>query len=132
MGPRKLLKRVRKCTEALFRTHTFVRVAPPPTHPLRVWTSNGLDDRQAAGKWNQLDSLAPQPVAIATATQGTYGQSHPTALPTGRRFHGWWEAIKPIAFPLAPHHGFLATTRLILNWDRGPNCPKGFKPDFPT
>ena len=80
-----------------FRSHR----SPPQTQPSRVWTSNGLDNRRAAGKWNQLDSLAPQPVAFATATQGTYGQLHPTAYPTGRRCHGWWEAIKPIAVPLA-------------------------------
>ena len=64
-----------------FRSHRF----PPQTQPLRVWTSNGLDNRRAAGKWNKLNSLAPQPVAAATATQGTYGQLYPQGL-------GGWES----------------------------------------
>ena len=75
-----LLKRVRITASACPNTHFSIASLPSLTQPLRVWTSNGLDDRQAAGKWNQLDSLAPQPVAFATATQGTYGQSHPQGL----------------------------------------------------
>ena len=72
-----LLKRVRITANACPDTHFTIASLPSLTQPLRVWTSNGLDNRPAAGKWNQLDSLAPQPVAFATATQGTYGQSHP-------------------------------------------------------
>ena len=67
-----LLNRVRKCAQVPFPVHTLSLASlPPQTQPLRVWSSNGLDNRRAAGQWNKLDSLAPQPVAAATATQGT-------------------------------------------------------------
>ena len=79
-----LLMRVRINASACPNTHISIASLPSLTQPLRVWTSNGLDNYQAAGKWNQLDSLAPQPVAFATATQGTNGQSHPQGL-------GGWE-----------------------------------------
>ena len=84
MGTRMLLMRVRITASACPNTHFSIVSLPPQTHPLRVWTGNGLDNRRAAGKWNKLNSLAPQPVAAATATQGTYGQSHPQGL-------GGWE-----------------------------------------
>ena len=79
-GSRILLKRVRITASACPNTHFSIVSLPPQTHPLRVWTGNGLDNRRAAGKWNQLDSLAPQPVAAAKATQGTYGQLYPQGL----------------------------------------------------
>ena len=82
-----LLNRVRKCAQAWpCPVHTLsIASLPPQTQPSRVWTSNGLDNRRAAGKWNQLNSLAPQPVAAATATQGIYGQIYPQGL-------GGWES----------------------------------------
>ena len=72
-----LLKRVRITASACPNTHFTIASLPALSQPSRVWTSNGFDNRRAAGKWNQLDSLAPQPVAAATATQGTYGQLYP-------------------------------------------------------
>ena len=87
-----LLQRVRQRTGRVSPYTHFCSHRFPPNPTQGVWTSNGLNNRRAEGKWTKLDSLAPQPVAAATAataTQGTYGQLYHVAHPTERRCHGW-------------------------------------------